>query len=134
MAFVLLSVVGLRSPASAQEGAVVVTVPFEFVVGTTTLPAGTYTVSRTSPLASSTLLIFNHDHGAFLLATAFDERRSDNTSLSFDLIGDKHVLSKIKTLVGTYTIDSSREAERLTKLAQSSEGSRATSMNPSGSQ
>ena len=122
MAFVLLSVAGLRSPASAQEGAVVVTVPFEFVVGTTTLPAGTYTVSRTSPLASSTLLIFNHDQGALLLATAFDERRSDNTSLSFDLIGDKH------------TIDSSRKAERLTKLAKSSEGGRATSMNSSGSQ
>jgi hypothetical protein len=134
MTLVLLCVGGLRSSASAQEGAVVVTIPFEFVAATTTLPAGTYTVSRTSSLTSSPLLIFNHENGVFLPATAFDERQSHNTGLSFDLIGDKHVLSKVKTFLGTYTIDSRREAERLTKMDQSNEGGRATSMSPSGTQ
>jgi hypothetical protein len=70
----------------AQEAKVIVTVPFEFVVGTQTLPSGTYTVSRASAVASSPLILSNRDHSMFLLPTAFDSVESD-AAVSFDQVG-----------------------------------------------
>lgn len=134
IAIALLSLAGLEVPARAQEGSAVATVPFEFVVGSTTLPAGTYTVSRTSSLDTTPLLVANHDHGAFLIPTAFDDTKVGDTSLSFDQIGDEHVLSQIRTLDGSYTIDSRRKAQRLTKLAKSNNQTRANGMTSSGGQ
>lgn len=132
IAIALLSLAGLAVPVHAQEGSVVVTVPFEFVVGGTTLPAGRYTVSRNSSLDTSPLLVANRDHGAYLLPTAFDSTKGGNTSLSFEQIGSEPVLSQIKTLDGTYTIDNTQEAKRLTKLAQSNDHTRANGMTSSG--
>lgn len=131
---VLVSLAGFLVPARAQEAKVIVTLPFEFVVGTQTLPAGKYIVSRTSSLSNTALLVSNHDHGAFFLPTAFDSTQFGNASLSFDGIGDEHVLSQIKTPTGTYTIDDHREVERLIKLAQSKDHMRANGMTSSGSQ
>ena len=127
----LLSVAGLVGSARAQEAEVVVSVPFEFVVGATTLPAGTYTVSRTSSLALP-LLVANHDHGVYLIPTAFDGTKVGDTSLSFDQIAGEHVLSQIKTLDGAYTIDNTKEAKRLTKLAQSNDHTGTNGMTSAG--
>ena len=44
IAALLFSVAGLLVPARAQEAKLIVTVPFEFIVGTQTLPPGTYRV------------------------------------------------------------------------------------------
>lgn len=134
IAMALLCLGGLAVPARAQEGSVVATVPFEFVVGGTTLPAGKYTVSRTSSLSSSPLLVATRDHGAYLLPTAFDSTKVGEASLGFDQIGEEHVLSQIKTLDGTYTIDNTQEAKRLTKLAKSNDHSPANGMTSSGGQ
>lgn len=73
---VLLSIAGLLVPARAQQAKVIATIPFEFVVGTQKLPGGNITVSTTSSQANSPLLVFNRDHGAFLLPTAFDGTQS----------------------------------------------------------
>ena len=136
IAIALLFLAGLAVPARAQEGSdvVTVTVPFEFVVGATTLPAGRYTVSRNASLDASPLLVANRDHSAFVLPTAFDSTKVGETSLSFDQIGGEHVLSEIKTLDGAYTIDNSREAQRLTKLAKSNNHPPANGMTSSGGQ
>ena len=131
---VLVSAAGLLVPARAQEAKVIVTLPFEFVVGAQTLPAGTYIVSSTSSQPDTALLVSNHDHGAFLLPTAFDSTQFGNASLSFDRIGDEHVLSQIKTPTGTYTIDDHREVEKLIKLAQSKDHMRSSGMTSSGAQ
>ena len=48
------------------------TVPFEFVAGGATLPAGTYTVSRVSSEATQALVIRGYDNGAFVLPVVFD--------------------------------------------------------------
>ena len=134
IAIALLPLAGLAVPARAQEAKVVVTVPFDFVVGATTLPAGTYTVRRASSFADSPLLVANRDHSAFLIPTAFDGTKVGDTSLSFDQIGGERVLGQIKTLDGTYTIDNSREAQRLTKLAKSNNHPPANGMTSSGGQ
>jgi hypothetical protein len=117
----------------AQEAKVIVTVPFEFVVGTQTLPSGTYTVSRASAVASSPLILSNRDHSMFLLPTAFDSVESD-AAVSFDQVGEGHVLSQIKTPAGIYTIDNHREVEKLIKLAQSNDHTSTTGMAAAGSQ
>ena len=132
-AITLLALAGIPVPAHSQQAKVAATVPFEFVVGDTTLPAGTYTVSTTSSNASP-LLVANRDHGAFLIPTDFDGTRVGETSLSFDQIGGEHVLSQIKTLDGTYMIDNTQEAKRLTKLAKSNDHTRRNGMTPSGGQ
>jgi hypothetical protein len=134
IAIALLAVAGLAGSARAQQPEIVATVPFEFVVGATTLPAGTYTVSRTSSLDVSPLLVANRDHGAYLIPTALDGTQVGDATLTFDQIAGEHVLSQIRTLGGTYTIDNRREAQRLTNLAQSNNHPRANGMTSSGGQ
>jgi hypothetical protein len=129
----LAGIAGSSLSLRAQDAKVIVTIPFEFVVGTQTLPSGTYTVSRASRVASSPLLIFNREHGAFLLPTAFDGVGS-GVSVGFDQVGEEHLMSQIKTPEGIYTIDNHREIEKLIKLAQSNDHNPTTGMAAAGSQ
>ena len=129
---VLLTFGGLLVPARAQEAKVIVTVPFDFIVGTEKLPAGKYTVSTTSSGPISPLLIFSRDHGTFLIPTSFDDTQFGNAGLSFDHIGNDHVLSGIKTATGSYTIDNHREVDNLIKLAQSKDRNRTSGMTSAG--
>jgi hypothetical protein len=102
----LTCVLGIGVSASAQDtDAVVVTVPFEFVAGGATLPAGEYRVSRISPGVNRELAIRGSDKGtAFLLPLAFDGVSSDQPTLSFEHVGGKYFLSDIKTTGGIYTL------------------------------
>jgi hypothetical protein len=127
----LAGIAGSSLSLRAQEAKVIVTIPFEFVVGTQTLPSGTYTVSRTSE--GSPLLISNREHSVFLLPTAFDGVES-GVAVSFDQVGEQHVLSQIKTPAGIYTIDNHRELQKLIKLAQSNDHNPTTGMGAAGSQ
>jgi hypothetical protein len=99
-------VLGIGVSARAQDAdAVVVTVPFEFVAGGATLPAGDYRVSRVTPSANRELAIRSYDKvGALLLPVAFDGVTSDKPTLSFEHVGDKYFLSDIKTEGGVYTL------------------------------
>ena len=134
IAALLFSVAGLMVPARAQEEKVIVTVPFEFIVGAQTLPAGTYTVSKTSAWQYSPLLLASQQRDMFLLPSAFDGKRLEELSLSFDQVGDKHFLKQIETPQGVYTIDDQRAIGKLTKLAQSKEQNQTRGMTSSGGQ
>lgn len=119
VAISLLCLCGMVVAAQAQdEGAIVVTVPFEFVAGSTTLPAGTYTVTRNSADTNSPLLISNRSRGAFLRPAAFDSAPVDNARLSFEHLGDAYVLSQVKTPIGAYTIATGGTIANLTKIAK----------------
>jgi hypothetical protein len=107
---------GLGMSARAQDvDKVAVNVPFEFVAGGQTLPAGTYTVSRVSDQTSSPLLIRSNDNGVFLLPMVFDGVAADHAELSFEHVGDKYFLSKVETLAGAYAI---RTPRAMTQVAQ----------------
>lgn len=95
--------------AHAQDSrSIVVKVPFEFIAGTTVLPAGTYSVERTSTDSDSALVIHGYGRSVFLLPTVFDGVISEQASAGFEQAGNKHFLSKIETPAGAYTIAISR--------------------------
>ena len=99
-----LFVVGISAHAHGAD-TVVVSVPFEFVVGGATLPAGKYRVSRVSSGVSQELAIRgDNKENAFMLPLAFDNSAGNQPSLSFAHVGGKYFLSEIKTPAGVYTI------------------------------
>jgi hypothetical protein len=110
-ALMLTCLLGVGVSARAQDAdAVVVGVPFEFVAGGATLPAGEYRVSRANPGVSRELAINGYDKGnAFLLPVTFDEGFASQPTLSFENVGGKYFLSKIKTPGGVYTMPTPRE-------------------------
>jgi hypothetical protein len=110
-------VLGVGVSARAQDAdAVVVSVPFEFVVGGATLPAGDYRVSRLNPGANRELAISGYEKGnAFVLPVAFDDGPANQPTLSFEHVGGKYFLSRIKTPSGVYTMPASREMVMLGK-------------------
>ena len=107
----LTCLLGVGVSARAQDAdAVVVSVPFEFVAGGATLPAGEYRVSRVNPGVNRELAISGYNKGnAFLLPLAFDDGPANGPTLSFEHVGGKYFLSRIKTLSGVYTMPASRE-------------------------
>jgi hypothetical protein len=94
---------GISARAHDTEG-VRVKVPFEFVAGGATLPAGTYTVDRLSLEAYSAIAISGYGHGALVLPIAVDGARAGQPRLSFEHVGDKYFLSGVETPAGVYTI------------------------------
>jgi hypothetical protein len=100
----LTCLLGLGISARAQDAeGVRVTIPFEFVAGGATLPAGTYTVGRLSLEAFSGIAISGYGHGAIVLPIAIDGARFEQPKLSFEHVGDKYFLSEADTLGGVYT-------------------------------
>lgn len=129
----LAGIAGSSVSLHAQEAKVIVTIPFEFMAGSKLLPSGTYTVSRASGEAISPLLLSNRDHGAFLLPSAVDGA-GYGVAVSFDQVGEGHLLREIKTPGGIYSFDNHREVEKLFKLAQSNDHTPKTGMAAAGSQ
>jgi hypothetical protein len=116
-ALMLTCLLGVGVSARAQGAdAVLVSVPFEFVAGDATLPAGDYRVSRVNPGVNRELAISGYNKGnAFLLPLAFDDGPANEPTLSFEHVGSKYFLSRIKTLSGVYTLPASREMVMLGK-------------------
>jgi hypothetical protein len=107
--------VGISARAQGTD-TVVVSVPFEFVAGETTLPAGEYRVSRVNPGVNQEIAIRGYEKGnVFLLPLAFGDGAANQPTLSFEHVGGKYFLSKIKTLSGVYTVPASREMVMLGK-------------------
>jgi hypothetical protein len=113
----LTCLLGVGVSARAQDAdAVVVSVPFEFVAGSATLPAGEYRVSRLNPSANRELAISGHNkENVFLLPLAFDNGPASEPTLSFEHVGGKYFLSRIKTLSSVYTMATPREMVMLAK-------------------
>jgi hypothetical protein len=130
--FVVALIIGLSLGVKAnaqEEGKIVATIPFEFVVGGKTLPAGTYTVRRASD-TDSELLISNRDGGAFVQFTVLDSAQLEDPKVSFEKVAGEYLLSRVNTPIGAFVIDTRHEESRLAKLAQSNQHG---SMSSSGS-
>ena len=128
--FTLICVLGLGLGASAQQnGTIVVTVPFDFLVSGNVLPAGTYTVGRVDfPAGPRELVIssFETHASAVLVASLFDGAQTGHAQLNFAHIGNKYFLSAVETPIGAYAIAVPPSA---TKLAQTEQ----QESSPSGS-
>jgi hypothetical protein len=114
----LTCLLGLGESSRAQDtGRVAVNVPFEFVAGGATLPAGTYHVSGISAVThSGPVLIRRNDKGALLLPLVFDGASAGHAQFDFEHVGDRNFLSKIETPEGVYTFGSARAMTKVAKL------------------
>jgi hypothetical protein len=102
LTLICLPGLGISARAQDTEG-VRVNVPFEFVAGGATLPAGTYTVGRRSLGGLSGIAISSYRNGAFVLPIAVDGTPAEQPKLSFEYVGDKHFLREVDTPGGIYT-------------------------------
>jgi hypothetical protein len=95
--------VGISANAQDPEG-VRVNIPFEFVAGGTTLPAGTYSIGRLSIFDShSGIAIGGYGNSAFVLPITVDGTSVEQPKVGFEHVGDKYFLSEADTPGGVYT-------------------------------
>jgi hypothetical protein len=117
----LIGLFGLSAGAQAQEeGNVVTKIPYEFVAGGKTFPAGTYVISRISPERESTLVIYNHEipHTSALLEPMSSDGGVDHAGLSFEFVGDTYYLTRVKTSAGVYSLRMPKAANTVSKEKQ----------------
>jgi hypothetical protein len=113
---VLAAVFGMAAFAVAGQATtsdqLVVNIPYEFVVGGKTLPAGTYRVSRLSDSNVGELALINVDQHASVLLSAseWEDVHADKPELQFQQIAGQHFLSTIKTAEHVFAIPVSKSA------------------------
>lgn len=109
----LFAFTALALTAKAQESDQLnVNVPYEFVVGGKTLPAGTYRVGRISTSTDSELFLssFENHTGVLVVPSQWVDARKDAARLTFELINGQHFLSKIETAEHVFTVPVSQSA------------------------
>jgi hypothetical protein len=111
VAIVFILGLGGSAKAESQDG-VIVTLPFKFVVGRKTLPAGTYTVRNVSDNPSGLLMITNHDGSKSVLVLPYvsESASTEKPQLDFQKGGEEHFLSAIHTSWRIYRIPVSPSA------------------------
>lgn len=117
----MIGLLGLSAGARAQEGRVVANIPYEFVAGSKTFPAGTYTITRVSPDKTLVLQIRNKEtsqDSVFLLPVS-SEAAVDQPHLSFEHVGGTYYLGRIATPAGAYILPMPKAAASLGKVKQS---------------
>src|SRR5713226_1710945 len=100
IAVALVGFAGLGITAKAQvPDQIVVTIPFAFVVGGKTLPAGTYRVNRVADDKWEGLIFssFENRAGVIVHPIEVESAPADKAKVSFETAGDQHFLSKIQT-------------------------------------
>ena len=98
---------GCGIAANAQTHDVVIAkMPFQFVAGDKTLPAGTYKVSRFSDDPTGPLLLAGDDNSisVFLIPMASEGVSAEKPGLTFEQVGEEHFLKTIQTPLETYYI------------------------------
>ena len=109
----IVFILGLSGAAKAEsQDGVILTLPFNFVVGGKTLPAGTYTVRNASDDPSGPLKITNHDTSKSVLVLPYvsESHSTDKPELDFQRGGEEHFLSTIQTAQRIYRIPVSQSA------------------------
>lgn len=83
---------------SAQSSAAQANIPFNFAVGNTVLPAGTYTVASFSSQTPEMLVIRNKDRArltTIVMTSAGDARYAGDSYLVFHKYGDQYFLNQV---------------------------------------
>lgn len=101
IAVVLVGIAGMGITTKAQAvDQLLVTVPFEFVVGGTTLPAGMYWVHRLSDAnPTGGLVLSSYGNRVISVVLPIDIKNATvyKPQLTFEAIGGQRVLSRIQT-------------------------------------
>jgi len=103
----LICLFGLGAAAQAQEeGRVVAKIPYEFVAGGKTLPAGTYAITRISSDRERPWEIRNTvtPRDGVLLQPIFFDGAVDHAGVRLERVGDTYYLSRVATSVGAFTL------------------------------
>jgi len=89
-----------------------VNVPYDFVVGGKTMPAGAYHLRRGSDSSTGQLVLtsFENHTGVLVIPSDWADARTDAASLTFEQINGQHFLSKIETAEHVFTIPVSQSA------------------------
>jgi hypothetical protein len=111
-----LTLVSFGSALADSRDPTVTTVPFNFVAGNKTFPAGRYTISRISDDPRRGLLIQSSDGktNAFFLPTTVESAApNDQPKLQFRHEGDEYFLSSISGGLDIYTVAPSRHHQKM---------------------
>jgi hypothetical protein len=121
---------GLAALAITAKGQavdrIVVKIPYEFVVDGKTLPAGTYSVNRVNDNDERTLAISSFETHAAVLVLSSEvtaKTGAEQPSVSFQQVGEQHLLSKIQTAEHVFTIPVSGPAVLETAMRRHSRAS-----------
>lgn len=117
---IIIGLFGLAAGAKAQiHPEVIVNIPYEFVAGGRTLPAGKYTVSRLSDDRRAGLIIASYERrsGVFVQPNQFENRGAGDARVSFEHLGGMYFLRSIETSDGVYTLSLPRSAVLMAKSA-----------------
>jgi hypothetical protein len=111
VALTFLLELGVGANAQTQPVANVI-LPFKFVVGKTTFPAGKYIVKRISAQPFDVLMLTSYDKGTsvFVNPIEMESTSAYNPKLSFRMVGEQHYLSRIQTADYVYNFRSSGSA------------------------
>jgi hypothetical protein len=108
---------GLAAAALTVQGQaadqLVVKIPYEFVVAGKTLPAGTYRVNRVSDYDERALAISSFENRVAVVvipSEVIDRSGAEQPSVSFQQVGEQHLLSKIATADHVFAIPVSNAA------------------------
>jgi hypothetical protein len=82
--------------ASAQDHQVKATIPFEFKVGRSTLPAGTYTLGSQSS-SPGIINVYSRQNKVYVAALGMQNERGKSNTLVFHHYGSQYFLSDIRT-------------------------------------
>jgi len=114
---ILSAFFGLAALAFTAKGQaadqLVVNIPYEFVVAGKTLPAGTYRVNRVNDNDEKTLAISSRESHAAVLVLSSEialTTGAEQPSLTFQQVGEQHLLSKIRTAEHVFTVPVSDSA------------------------
>jgi hypothetical protein len=99
--FATALLLGITAAANAQEQ-VQVNIPFDFIVGGKTLPAGTYTVSRLADEKPELRVIRGSEGQGALAFVVGSASPAAGSSLLFHRYGTRYFLSDLVTASGEY--------------------------------
>jgi hypothetical protein len=103
----------LAITAKAQDpDQAIVKISHEFVIGDTTLPAGTYRLTRPDNINDRYLLLSSLENrtGVFVLPVTVDSVPADKTRFTFNQVGGQYFLTKIATAEHVFTLAVSKQA------------------------
>ena len=124
----------VASRAQVAETAVKADIPFRFMVENTTLPAGTYVISKSFD-EEPTLDMRNSSKDINILLVAEsvgDNPAMEKPELVFDKIGGKDFLREVRTTDQTFVLDKYAQETKLEKKGEKAQSHNVTCSNMNG--